>query len=447
MAIQIQKIFCPQCGANRCSPVAGTPNLYACQSCGTEFVISDSNARKNVNVVHSADSAQWDRVKKLKWLFLAVLAMLAIALVLPSLLHTKKPTPAVQERERGRLEVSTVVDNGGKISVVKLFQDRSSEKANYRVEVTDMQSGKRLSEPQRFSFARAEHFDEGEFKQFSDSNLYLMLQNRQFMRFDTGAQQFVDLTTQLPERFAAELSVGISDMKFAYHEYPDALEVTTRDGKKYYVFWLIGKIAPKEGFGAIYKKAVANYQQSSKFYRFAPVESRILDKPYLLIQYWKKTQPGQMLQLGYFDLAPADNDQVQNKHLNYINVGSGYFVKPYVVTDGLIKIEALESSTIRFKAEIVAQNDKRLLLAYYSTPMGEDGRVLQLMDKSDNRVIWSRTADQLPQLSKSDRGAYTRASAVASGFYFTRGAAEPAFFMDNDGSLVHDFTTDDARKP
>lgn len=56
MSIQIKTLVCPQCGSGKCSKLPGSPNLYACQNCGAEFVLSDSNAPKEVRVVHSMDA-------------------------------------------------------------------------------------------------------------------------------------------------------------------------------------------------------------------------------------------------------------------------------------------------------------------------------------------------------------------------------------------------------
>ena len=58
MAVQIKTLVCPQCGSGRCTKVAGTPNLFACGACGTEFVLSDSNAPKEMRVIHSMEPAK-----------------------------------------------------------------------------------------------------------------------------------------------------------------------------------------------------------------------------------------------------------------------------------------------------------------------------------------------------------------------------------------------------
>ena len=187
-----------------------------------------------------------------------------------------------------------------------------------------------------------------------------------------------------------------------------------------------------------------NFSRTSKFYRFGPVGSGTSTR-YQLIQYWAKTEPGQPLYQGYFELYPRSGDAALDRRMKRIDVGSGYSVSPYVISRGLVKIEAIAPLALRFDAQILAQNDKRLLLAYNSTPTGEDGRVLQLMDKDTHQIVWSRTAEQIPSLAKSSRGRYTVGTALPSGFYLAADAGLPGLIVDNDGNIVHDFAMNKSR--
>lgn len=436
-------IFCPQCGTPGGQPVAGEAGQYECPSCKAHFAITWSNAdspRHEQRLIKGSQGKGGAQKKgrKPRWLA-AIVAMVVAAVLLTPLLRSKSPAPVVKAQSLGRLQQATVFDNGGKVSFIALYENRNADTANFVIQATDMQTGKLLSEPLRLSLAPGN--GRGEFKQFSDGQLYLVLQERQLMRFDAGAQQFVDITHTLPERFGQELGAGLSELKFAFHAYPDSFEVVTREGKKYYVYWLINQIRSDDGFGAGYEKAVKNFSQTSKFYRFGPVGSGTSTR-YQLIQYWAKTEPGQPLYRGYFELYPQGGDAARGRNL--INVGSGYAVSPYVMNSGLIKIEAIAPLALRFDADILAQNDKRLLLAYNSTPTGEDGRVLQLMDKDTHQIVWSRTAEQIPTLAQSSRGRYTVGTALPSGFYLAADAGLPGLIVDNDGNIVHDFA---AHKP
>ena len=448
MNIKTPLIFCPQCGTPGGQPVAGEADKYECPSCKTQFAISRADAREpndrqryEQTVAGGSRGKAAQKGRKRHWLA-AVVAMGVAAVLLTPLLRSQSPAPVVKAQSMGSLLQATVFDNGGKISFIELYESRNADTANFVIRATDMQTGKLLSEPLRLSLAPGN--GRGEFKQFSDGQLYLVLQERQLMRFDAGAQQFVDITSTLPERFGQELGAGLSELKFAFHAYPDSFEAVTREGKKYYVYWLINQIRADDDFGAVYEKAVKNFSQTSKFYRFGPVGSGTSTR-YQLIQYWAKTEPGQPLYQGYFELYPRSGDAALDRRMKRIDVGSGYSVSPYVISRGLVKIEAIAPLALRFDAQILAQNDKRLLLAYNSTPTGEDGRVLQLMDKDTHQIVWSRTAEQIPSLAKSSRGRYTVGTALPSGFYLAADAGLPGLIVDNDGNIVHDFAMNKSR--
>ena len=126
---------------------------------------------------------------------------------------------------------------------------------------------------------------------------------------------------------------------------------------------------------------------------------------------------------------------------SYVAVGSGYAVRPHVVKDrGLVKIQAVAPATPRFHAQVLAHNASRVLLAYNPTPLREEGRVFQLLDTSNQQIVWSRTAEQLPQLSARDGGAWATGRAVYGGFLLQMDSASPALLIDNQGVVLHDFT-------
>ena len=78
-----------------------------------------------------------------------------------------------------------------------------------------------------------------------------------------------------------------------------------------------------------------------------------------------------------------------------------------------------------------------MLLAYNATPVTEQGRILQLIDKETHAVVWSRTVEQLPQITRN--GTYLNADPLPSGFYVTSDSSTPSLLIDNNGNIVHDF--------
>jgi hypothetical protein len=94
----------------------------------------------------------------------------------------------------------------------------------------------------------------------------------------------------------------------------------------------------------------------------------------------------------------------------------------------------------RFHAAVMAESPRRLLLAYNPTPLRQEGRVIQLLDKASQQVVWSRTIDQLPQLGKREGGMYVTGQAVSAGFLLLNDMRQPALLIGEDGELLQDFT-------
>ncbi|MEG1456823.1 MAG: hypothetical protein RSC66_14775, partial [Comamonas sp.] len=77
--------------------------------------------------------------------------------------------------------------------------------------------------------------------------------------------------------------------------------------------------------------------------------------------------------------------------------------------------------------------------AYNPTPVRQEGRVIQLLDKANQQVVWSRTVDQLPQLGKREGGAYVTGQAVSGGFLLLNDMRQPALLLGDDGEVLQDF--------
>ena len=67
-----------------------------------------------------------------------------------------------------------------------------------------------------------------------------------------------------------------------------------------------------------------------------------------------------------------------------------------------------------------------------------DHSLLQLLDTADGHVVWTRTVDQLPQITR--RGTYLAADAMSTGFYISSDSSTPSLLIDNEGNIVHDFS-------
>ena len=87
----------------------------------------------------------------------------------------------------------------------------------------------------------------------------------------------------------------------------------------------------------------------------------------------------------------------------------------------------------------MGESPTRVLLAYNPTPLRNEERVIQLLDKSNNQVAWSRTVDQLPQLGQREGGVSVTGQVVPGGCLLFNDMREPALLLDDNGQILQDF--------
>ena len=105
---------------------------------------------------------------------------------------------------------------------------------------------------------------------------------------------------------------------------------------------------------------------------------------------------------------------------------------------GVTQLSLVEPVQKRFRGVVLAQNAQRVLLVFNTTPVTDQGRVLQLLDAGSGKVVWSRTLEQLPQITGT--GGSLSADGLPSGFYLRSDSRTPALLIDNQGQILHDFS-------
>ena len=436
MFLGSQSPFCPRCGAAHCQP-AGASNSWACQQCGAQFTLQYGHA-----TLQAQRSAWWPN---LRWVLpLVVLAMLPW--LLPLLYKEMQASPAqraVEEaRNLGRAEAGSVVLRDGQRLLLRLYETREGEQTVFQSLLTEAASGKRVAEPQRLLAPGTGGGLQTKLEYFSDGQLYLQLKERLLLRLDPATLRFVDLLPELTERHAAQLGEGLVKLELQSRDRPDSLLVTTRSGAQYYVYWLAGKIVPYGDASKAYAQALPSYSQQRAQYRYLEMP-RVAgqETASYLVQFWARYEPGQPYYNAYFSLYPADSQEVREAQPGtYIDVGGGMVAKHwYVKEQGLVKVQVLQPKSLRFHAEVMGESPTRVLLAYNPTPLRNEGRVIQLLDKSNNQVAWSRTVDQLPQLGQREGGVYVNGQVVPGGFLLFNDMREPALLLDDNGQILQDF--------
>ena len=440
--------YCPRCGAANCRS-AGARDHFACLQCGAQFQLEQRQGQTVLRMQPTASAPDWSRLRShLRWL----LPALAVALAMPWWLAplqkglqgigpVTESGRAVNDAAWGRSEATTLIERKGQRLLLQLMESREGEDVVYRVLVRDAATGRSVGEPQRMAMHWASTSGSAELQFFSDGQLYLFLKGRGLWRLDLATLRFVDLLPQLSERFAPQLGEGVVGVVPQRRDRPDSLEVTSRSGSKYLVYWLLGQIWPASESHRLYEMAQAGYHQEIAFYRYEslPRPTGEADRA-LLVQSWWRHQPGQPAYFGYFDLQPSDSREVQTSPRSYVAIGDGYSTRPYAIKDrGLLRVSVVQPAVPRFHADVMAENARRLLLAYNPTPVRQEGRVIQLLDKANQQVVWSRTVDQLPQLGKREGGAYVTGQAVSGGFLLLNDMRQPALLLGDDGEVLQDF--------
>ena len=440
--------YCPRCGAANCRS-AGARDRFACLQCGAQFRLEQLQGQVFAGMSASADAASGARLRRhLPWVLVLLAMLVSIPWWLPRLqpgLQLNLPA-AWQDKTAplalGRSEATTLIERNGQRLLVQLYENREQDDVVYRVVLRDAATGASLGEPQRMAMPWASTSGRAELQFFSDGQLYLFLRERGFWRLDLASLRFVDLQPQLSARFATQLGEGIVGVAPKGRDRPDSLEVTSRSGSKYLVYWLLGQIWPAADSSSLYEKAQAGYGQEIAFYRYESLprptgeENRAV-----LVQSWWRHEPGQPTYFDYYDLQPSDSREVQTSPRSYVPIGDGFSTRPYAIQDrGLLRIKVVQPAVPRFDADVMAESARRLLLAYNPTPLRQEGRVIQLLDKASQQVMWSRTIDQLPQLGKREGGMYVTGQAVSAGFLLLNDMRQPALLIGESGEVLQDFT-------
>ncbi|MFE1573039.1 hypothetical protein [Comamonas odontotermitis] len=434
--------YCPRCGAADCRS-AGPRNAFACLQCGAQFSVDHGQGLPQVRM-HTPASGLARLQSHMRWLFPLLVVLMVLPWLVPHVQQFFKSDmkPYELRQALGRSEGATIVERNGQRLLVQLFENREQDQTVYRAVISDMVSGKPLAEPQRFSMHWASGSGRAELRFFSDGQLYLTLQERGLWRLDPATLRFVDLLPQLGERFGPQLGAGVVGVAIQRRGRPDSLEVTSSTGSKYLVYWLLGQIVPAAESSSLYQKAQASYSERIPYYRYErlPRPTGEEDRA-LLVRSWWRYEPGQPIFFDYFDLLPTDSQAVRGWPHHYIAIGGGFSTSAYAVKDrGLLRIDVVQPAVPRFHADILAENTTRVLLTYTPTPVRQEGRVIQLLDKATGQVVWSRTVDQLPQLGSREGGLYVTGQAVNGGFLLFNDLQQPASLIGDDGQTVHDFS-------
>ncbi|PWK30244.1 hypothetical protein [Pseudomonas sp. OV226] len=444
MTIDLKTLKCAEC-ASTALDQSGL-NEYTCRHCRSVTRVEDDGADHLERVLNQVKYAAAERLAseqasrgrtalRIVGILgggMAIVFLLLVTLVSPGK-QDGRPSFGASSLEQDRLEASTVYQRGdGKFAFVRVLDSGNGEVNLYRVVITDLDSGTPLAEPQRFELPGTPGA-RPEFQHFSNGEIYLTLNGRRLSHLDSASARFDDLNKELINRHPEQFSIGVSAIDSVYNS-PDAFKVTTNGGSVYNVHWLTGEVvADAKSYSDYIDQPFESYTNTQRRIDFASVPGASLLRPSVLVSYDQKVRTGKYQQWPNLSL-PGPGDYLRSK--DYHALTKEYGFSPYSFRgEGITNFEVVSPGETRFEASVLARNDARVLVAYDPTPVEDQGRVLQLLDAKNGKVIWSRTVDQLPQITR--HGRFVKASPLASGFYIDSNT--PSLLIDNDGNILHDF--------
>lgn len=438
---------CPHCGVRVRRNVSGRYGWYECLSCGTRYSFGNDGSGKNIYTERNTFTINGKeftlaQLNVNQWLRRLAVFSVAGAVILGlgfwASQHFGLGGAAPTSGKTPPMLGSTLYEGDNRQNFIRVFLREEGHAQFMQVVVDDFESGNRLSKPQRFNVEAGTPPDWAHFRQHSDGNLYMVLQNRQFLYFNALAHQFTDLTGALQQLFPKELGGGIESIAFQEPEWPDALLVRS-GGQAFYVNWLARLITPQEQAPQVYAQAAASYTEAWQSFAFVPDGEGDEGSAYL-VRFMSKGGNQQMRRQPQVSLYTLDT-ALQAQLVGFQPIGDGFALKvANTRSSDLIMLEPLPPMKSLHGGQVLAMNPGRVLVLFDSQKTGSRGKVLQLIHRSSKQLIWSQTLDGLPQLTGATSGPQVQADSVRDGFYLRAGYATPALLIDNDGKTVYDFT-------
>ena len=444
MSVQIKPLMCPRCGSGSSTPVASTPNLRRCSACGSEFVLSDSNAPKQVHVTHRLEPGLSSSPVPVRPVGLALGVVLLLAIGLPllwPLLRDALPGPP----DYGTLQASTVYEKkAGAYAQVQVLEKTEGRNDHYRVSISELGSGRALAEPLQLSYPRTTLSQPPRFAHFSDGSILLIMNGQKLLALQRKNAGFTAVDDALVNRHPAQLGAGVSRIAPGDPQQPDSLAVTSNAGERFVVFWLSGQIVPLAQLQADFQQRSAQLPvQARQQIAFARVEGggdgqQAASSPGLLLRYTQRVAKGSYQLLPSLAVRQHSDPAVQASVDDFVPLAGGWVTeRGRLQQAGLEQVQLIEPVQLRYRGAVLAANAQRVLIVSNTTPVTDQGRVLELLDAATGKSVWHRTLEQLPQITGS--GAQLSADALPAAFYLRSTPAAPALLIDNNGEILHDF--------
>ena len=331
-------------------------------------------------------------------------------------------------------------DGGGlrMLRVTQFIQPEARQQV-FQVFHNDLQSKQLIGVPQMITLPQASERLPGRIRASADGQIDLLLQSREWWRWNAARQQMEPMNEALARRFAAQLGTGVALLDFGGERYPGLLEVTSNTGDHYAVYWATGEIYRwGEPLQRLRARAAAPASQVVTRIDYGEFRTDVAKygAPRMLLRYQQKVRAGEFEELPALLVHSTADALVRAAPGRFQPVSDGYVVSRQSLQEaGITQIEAVASVPVQMAGVVLARNADRVLLRYEERPSAANEVTLQLLDVHSLQPVWSQSVRAMPQID----GLHMAAQAWSGGFYLTTVHKLPALVLDNDGRVLQDF--------
>ena len=333
--------------------------------------------------------------------------------------------------------------DGGGLRMLRVTQSvlLQSQQSLFQVLHNDLQAKQLIFEPQTLQRPYAPGRTPAQMRVSANQQIDLLLQAREWWRWNSKRQQFEPMNEALAQRFAAQLGTGIAQAAFGGGREPGLLAVTSNTGDRYAVYWDSGEIFRwGEHLQQLRERRWAQNSATASRIDYAEFRTDVAKYgvPRMLLHYQQKLQPGGFELLPQLVVHSSSDALVRAAPKRFQAVSEGFVVDRQSLQEaGITQVAQVPKLPVQFAAEVLARNADRVLLRYEPRLNAPNEAELALLDARSLLPLWIRPVSEFPQLLQ--HGRQLAAQGFTGGFYLTTVQSLPALVLGNDGAVLQDF--------
>ncbi len=397
MADKFKVIKCPQCGSVKNTKLRR--DRYSCNNCGAHFILDSGDVNIN-HYHHNGDEHTTENTSQAasantqkKWIYIGIIGSVIIGIfssyitVLPtsdkSFSNKTAPSRTI-DTEKEEIDTNVIKvfgfvnsDNrpfacvfGNKERKIKVSPYKESMESI--ISIYDVSNGKQVfSKPIEginFSSASSNYID---IRQFENGDIYCIFNGNKLYKFN---QQSYDISEVSPETYnhLPGMESGFIEIRFVPEYDGDGFYLLTETGKQPYYYPIIGKVYPGSTGNEKLPKA-----QKRTAYTFTGLVAPHAKERVFLIKYNQFQQVGYPTKKAIFTVRNESSDNPSF---------SDFFTSKNA---RLISYSNFTPGRFYFSPNLLAYNEKSVLISFKPTLSSESGYNLQLINAQNGEIKWT----------------------------------------------------------